>query len=602
MSRAGITAAARRRPDRNPEFPHIRALVRGLADAGLRDVCISPGARSTPLTVSFTREPRLRCWSHADERSGAFFALGVAKATRTPAAVLCTSGTAAANFFPAVVEAARAGVPLIVITADRPPELRDREAEQTIDQIQLYGRYAKWFAEVGMADCGLVYFRDLARRAMREAGGVPAGVVHLNFPLREPLLAESAWQSVDTAPDTATSVAVRGAPPHPEASDIARLATRIAATPRGVILCGPADHEVEVARAIHALSRSTCYPILADPMSQLRRAEYAGHVVDGYDGLLAGADNAGDLAPDLALRFGKPPTSKRLRLWLEQRAVPQVVVEPRGTWNDPSGTSVEMWSTDSAATCAALCAALPPPTPRAEAWLAAWRAADGRARRAVDAVTGSSMPLSGVGLFARLADAMPRSSLLFTGNSLPIRQLEAVWPARAGDVRMLCNRGANGIDGVVSSILGAAAVSPVPVVGVLGDLSFYHDLNGLLVAKRRRIDVTIIVLNNDGGGIFSMLPVSRLGETFEEYFTTPHGLDFRLAAEMYGCAFDRVDDWRAFDDAFRRSLDSAGTHIIEIPIDRDEDVSVARRLTAAAARAAGEGGSQSVEKVGQERK
>jgi len=586
MSLAGGTAAALPLHEEDPEFPHIRAFVGALAAAGLRDVCISPGARSTPLTVSLTREPRLRCWSHADERSGAYFALGMALVTRTPTAVVCTSGTAAANFFPAVVEAASAGVPLIVLTADRPPELRDREADQTIDQIHLYGRYAKWFAEVGMADCGLAYFRDLARRAMREAGDVPAGAVHLNFPLREPLLAESAPRDIDTTLSAAAPIAVRGGPPHPEFRDIARLAARIDATPRGLILCGPADHEAGVTNAIHALSRRIGYPILADPTSQLRRTEYADQVVDCYDGLIAGADAAAALAPDLVLRFGKLPTSKRLRLWLEQRVVPQVVVEPRGTWNDPSGTSVEMWRTDIASTCHALCAAMPTAPPVAGDWIGGWRTLGRRARRAVDAVTSSSTPLSGVGLFARLARAMPRPSLLYTGNSLPIRQLEAVWPARAGDVRMLCNRGANGIDGVVSSILGAAAVSAAPVVGVLGDLSFYHDLNGLLIAKRRRINATIIVLNNDGGGIFSMLPVSRLGDTFNEYFTTPHGLDFRHAAEMYGCAFDRIDDWRAFDDAFRRALDRAGTNIIEIPIDRDEDAAITRRVTEAAAGAA----------------
>ena len=585
MNPAAGAAAARQLRDEHPEFPHIRAFVAALADAGLRDVCIAPGARSTPLTVSFTREPRLRCWSQVDERSGAFFALGIAKTTRIPAAILCTSGTAAANFFPAVVEAARDGVPLLVLTADRPPELRDCEADQTIDQIHLYGRYAKWFAEVGMAECAPAYFGGLARRAVRESILAPSGVVHLNFPLREPLLADGAGRLTDEPPAASAPIVV-GRSARPADGDVARLAARIAATPRGVILCGPADHESAATAAIDALARRTGYPILADPTSQLRRAEYGDQVIDCYDGLVAGDGAKSLLVPDFALRFGRVPTSKRLRLWLERFAVPQIVIEPRGTWNDPSGTAVEMWPTDIAATCDALCRALAGASPHAGDWLAAWRAVDRRARRAVDALIANTSAMSGVGLFARLARSMPQASLLCTGNSLPIRQLEAVWPADAGDVRMLCNRGANGIDGVVSSILGAAAVADVPVVGVLGDLSFYHDLNGLLVAKRRSIDATIIVLNNDGGGIFSMLPVSRLCDAFDEYFTTPHGLDFSRAAEMYGCGFDRVEDWPAFDAALRRSLDRGGANIIEIPIDRDADVALSRRVTEVAARAA----------------
>ncbi len=221
--------AARSATAANPEFPHLRAFVAELAAGGLRHVCISPGARSTPLTVSFAREPRTTCWSHIDERSNAFFALGIAKATRSPAAIVCTSGTAAANFFPAIIEAAHAGVPLIVLTADRPAELRDCEAGQAIDQIKLYGDYAKWFAEVGMQDSGLPYFRTLARRALREAASVPRGVVHLNFPLREPLIADGGHRDDVTLEPAATvaPVVVPAGAPHPQAEDLARLVALI---------------------------------------------------------------------------------------------------------------------------------------------------------------------------------------------------------------------------------------------------------------------------------------------------------------------------------------------------------------------------------------
>lgn len=564
------------------EFGHLRAFVEELAEHGLRDVCIAPGARSTPLTISLAHEPRLDCRSQVDERSAAFFALGAARATRRAALVVCTSGTAAANFYPAIVEAAQANVPLIVLTADRPPELRDCEAGQAIDQIKMYGSFVKWFAEAGSAETGERYFRTLARRAWREANDVPAGVVHLNFPLREPLLAPAAVTVA--APRGGGGVVVRAAAPSPAGADAERLAARIAASPRGLIVCGPADHDPREAAALAALADHTGYPILADPTSQLRRAAHASAVVASYDAIVASGEVAKRLRPDVVLRFGGLPVSKPLRLWLEDHAVPQIVCDPRGRWNDPSGTAAEMWRTDTAATCEALLGRC---ERRAErAWPAAWLAADRAATTAKSAFLADSAALSGAGVFARLAAIAPDETILYVGNSLPIRQLEAAWPARGPDVRVLCNRGANGIDGMVSSILGAAATAASPVVGVLGDLSFYHDLNGLLAARRRRIDATLIVLNNDGGGIFSMLPQSRLGDVFDEYFTTPHGLDFEHGARLYGCAFDRVADWDHFESVLRGAIDSPGTNIVELRIDRDADLAITRELIAAGAAAA----------------
>jgi 2-succinyl-5-enolpyruvyl-6-hydroxy-3-cyclohexene-1-carboxylate synthase len=567
-----------------PRFAHLRAFVAELAAHGLRHVGIAPGARSTPLTVSLAGEPRIDSWSHVDERSAAFFALGVARATRRPAAIVCTSGTAAANFYPAVVEAAHAGVPLIVLTADRPPELRDCEAGQAIDQIKMYGGYVKWFAEAGMADAGLPYFRSLARRALREAADVPRGVVHINFPLREPLIDDDAPRRGETAAGVDATLVTAGAPP-PAAADVERLARRIDATPRGLILCGAADRGEDEAAAITALAARSGYPILADPTSQLRRAAHRHAVVASYDAIVADHELAETLAPDLVLRFGGMPVCKPLRLWLEHHAVPQIVFDPRSRWNDPSGTAAEMWRTDTSATCQALLATAN--APAGGAWCAAWRAAEARACDAKAALLAATTALSGAGLFARLAATMPAGSCLYVGNSLPIRQLEAAWPGDAPPVRVLCNRGANGIDGVVSCILGAAAASAEPVVGVLGDLSFYHDLNGLLAARRRRIDATLIVLNNDGGGIFSMLPQARLGAVFDEYFTTPHGLDFEHAARLYDCAFDRIESWPHFAETLRRALTSPGTNIIEIPIDRDADVAITRELIVTAAKRAG---------------
>lgn len=608
MSQIGHTATSLDRGDDDP-FRQIGIFARALADGGLEDVCIAPGARSTPLTVAFARANGIRCWSHIDERSASFFALGIAKRKRMATAIVCTSGTAAANFYPAVIEAAHARVPLVVLTADRPAELRDRDAGQAIDQIKLYGDYPLWFAEVGGAGCGDSYFADLARRALQTAQTAPRGVVHLNFPLREPLLptpprspADERQPNNGTIAGTIATTAknakiatsrgqmrvVVGHAAAPAQRQAERLANSLRRHPRGLILCGPSDHPAAAQDAIAALAHALGFPVLADPTSQMRGTSHDAVMVDTYEAILANQSFATDNTPDVVLRFGSMPLSKPLRLWLECSAVPHIVVEPRGLWNDPSRTAREIWHTDVELTCEALLRSLSDSAADSaadSAWGETWRTANRRARRAIENSLASDRRLSGAGVVHRLYSALPVNTILYIGNSLPIRQLEIAWPDGDTDVRVLCNRGANGIDGVVSSILGAAADNPQPVVGVLGDLSFYHDMNGLMAARRHPIDATIVVLNNDGGGIFSMLPQAELGEVFDEYFTTPHGLDFGHAATLYGCAFTRTDSWSGFATAIARSLGRPGLDVIEVAIDRNADIAVMRDLVARGAAA-----------------
>jgi len=574
MNRAA--APARAATEASARFEHIEALVDALAAGGLEDVCIAPGARSTPLTVAFDHHPRINTWSHIDERSAAFFAFGIAKRTRNAVALVCTSGTAAANFFPAIVEAAQAKQPLIVLTADRPPELRARDAGQTIDQIKLYGDFPALFAEAGGADCGLPYFADLGRRALQTALGPPGGVVHINIPLREPLVAATGTHS---SPFSSQRV-IRSAGSAPRAAELERLADSLRSGRRG-----PADHPAPQRTAIADLARTLGFPLLADPTSQLRRGAGIEVAIDAFDAMLAGDAFASAFAPEIVLRIGGMPVSKRLRLWLERHAVPQVVIDENGIWNDPSLSAREIWNTDVALTCEGLLRALSGYAPQI-AWLDAWRDANHDARSAIDRYLAEENALSGCGVFHRLARLLQTPSILYTGNSLPIRQLDTAWPAAETDVRMLCNRGTNGIDGVVSCVLGAAANSAVPVVGMLGDLSFYHDMNGLMAARRHAIDATLIVLNNDGGGIFSMLPQADLGETFDRHFTTPHGLDLSHAAKLYGCSFDRVDSWDSFTVALRRSLAAPGTSVIEVPLDRERDLAIFREAIRHGAKAA----------------
>jgi len=567
-------------------YAAMQRFVGALVDAGLRDVCIAPGARSTPLTLVFAAEPRLRCWSHLDERSAAFFALGAAKAARRPAAVVCTSGTAAANFFPAVVEAAAAHVPLLVLTADRPPELRDCGAFQAVDQLKLFGAHAKWFCEVGDAAAELAYFAALGRRAFATAGATPAGPVHVNFPLREPLTLRRDAE----APSVRRAAAAAAAPPYraplrtADEATLEQLDEQLRAAPRGIIVCGPLDADHATATALATLAARCGYPILADATSGLRDGAHdRGQVITAYDALLRQAAVAHRLAPQLVLRVGALPIAKALLLWLRDGGARQVVVDPHGDWNDPLHRAAHMVHADVAPLAAALAARMG--APRDASWLAAWRAADGRARAALDhvAVAGDVFEQDVV---ATLAARLPSGSTLLVGNSMATRDLESFWPGSERRVRVLCNRGANGIDGFVSTALGAAAASRGPTVALTGDLGFLHDLHGLLAARREGARAVFVVCNNDGGGIFSYLPQADGSETFTHFFRTPHGLDLRGGVEMYGCGFTRAASRPALAAALDSALASPRCEVIEIPIDPERSIAEHRARWSAAGAAA----------------
>ncbi len=582
----GLTVAA---PDaqtgQSPLDVTVGAFVDALARAGVSDACVCPGSRSAPLAMLLHAHPRIRVWMHLDERSAAYFALGMAKAARRPVALLATSGTAAVNFAPAVTEACYARVPLVVLTADRPPELRDLGAPQTVDQTHLYGRHAKWFVEMPLPEAtegAARYARIVASRAVATAREAPAGPVHVNFPFREPLipsLDRDAWSAAAregevgaSGPDGASAAPRRAAP-----AELAGLAHDLRGAHDGIIVCGPQD-DPAFAGAVAGLAAALGYPLLADPLSLVRcGAHDRAHVVDAYDAFLRDDALAERLRPQAVLRFGAPPTSKPLSQFLQRhRDVPQVVVD-EATWPDPTHTASCVYHAEPASFCAALTAAFG--TPRAAGgWTRRWLALAARARAAMTARLAEDDEASEPAVFADLAAVLPDGATLFAGNSMPVRDLDTFFPSSARMVRFLANRGANGIDGVVSSALGASSVADGPLVLVIGDLSFFHDLNGLLAAKRHRLNATIVLLNNDGGGIFSFLPQAEHPAQFEELFGTPHGLDARPACDLYGVGYERVIGRREFRDAVARSIASAGVQIIEVRTDRTANVALHRAL------------------------
>jgi 2-succinyl-5-enolpyruvyl-6-hydroxy-3-cyclohexene-1-carboxylate synthase len=559
----------------------VTAFVTALADAGLRHACFAPGSRSTPLVLGLAREPRIRLWDHLDERSAGFFALGLARALDEPVAVVTTSGTAAANLLPAVVEANLAQAPLVVLTADRPPELRDAGAPQTIDQLRLYGTHVKWFAELPPPDGTPLVQRaaaSAARRAVALARAFPPGPVHLNLPYREPLVPHFGLSIA------APAGAVLSGTPQLDERELAEVAALLARRRRGVVLAGP-QPDPALALALVELASLLGYPILADPLSQLRAGPHPRDLVlDAYDAVLREPEALPALQPELVLRVGAIPTSKPLQLALEAWENAEQILLAAGNWPDPAHRASWVLQGALRPTVRALTRALALATPRPDTdWLARWRAVDRAARAALEAgLAELDEPFEGR-VFRELAELLPDGAALVAGNSMPVRDLDAFFPSVPQRVRIFANRGANGIDGVTSTALGIAAARTGPTVLVTGDLSFYHDLTGLLAARRHRLRATIVLLHNDGGGIFSFLPQAHeVPEQFEFLFGTPHGLDFQHAAALFGLAYARPTDRSSVRDALAAALVADRTSIVELRSDRQRNVVLHQELWARA--------------------
>jgi len=566
---------------------YVGAFVDALWDAGVEDVCLCPGSRSTPLALMIMRHERIKVWTHLDERSCAFFALGMAKANRRPVAILCSSGTAAVNFAPAVFEAFNAGVSLIVLTADRPQELRDVGATQTIDQVHLYGRSVKWSAEMLLPDAApesLRYVRMAAGRAVAVSSDGHPGPVHLNFPFREPLVP-------DRLPAAARAVegrATLGFPslPRPSSRVVSVIARHFFSQHRGVIVCGPQD-DPALAQEVTSVAQLIHYPVLADVLSQVRCGEHHNATVLGaYDNFLRDRPTVDALRPEFILRFGATPVSKPLSGYLQRyRDVPQILVSPDLTWRDPDQSAETVITADATSLCSALRAEVTKRLERTmelegdrEPWLAAWQQAERSTVSHLSTAFAGEASVSEGGAFWQLERVLPDKAIVFAGNSMPVRDLDTFFGSSTRPASFLANRGASGIDGVVSSALGAAVKSQERVVLAIGDVSFYHDMNGLLAARRYNPNLTIVLINNDGGGIFSFLPQYDDQDDFEALFGTPHGLDFAPAAELYGLPFERVSTPAEYETALRASFDRPGVSIIELRTIRTENLEAHRSL------------------------
>ncbi len=566
---------------RNRNSLWCSVLVETLARKGLAAAVVSPGSRSTPLTISFARHAGIEAIPALDERSGSFFALGLAKRSGRPVALVCTSGTAAANYFPAIIEARESGVPLIVLTADRPPEMRACASGQTIDQQKLYGSYVVFQHELAVPepdDAKLRYLRQTVAHAVDRALGPDAGPVHLNCPFRDPLHPE---------PEAGLD-RLRGRLEAPEFWNQVRPPLAVTTAPaewplpeveRGIVIAGPGLRPGDVPAAAEA-ARRLGWPVLADVLSPLRQFPAdTPALICHYDAILRSGQAAARLRPDAVLVLGGLPTSKVLRGWLESHSgVPTLVLSERADNRDPLHASTIQVR-------GGIAQALPllpvSARPGSAGFAALWAKAESAAARVFDSTLASESSLFEGKAAWLLGRNLPAGTPLFVANSMPVRDLEYTWGAGDRRIAVHFNRGANGIDGTLSTAVGVAH-GAAPAVLLTGDLSLLHDTNGFLHGPRLRGSLTIVLINNDGGGIFEHLPIARFEPPFETYFATPQAVSFADLARAHGAAHERVADWNRFEAAIAR-LPASGMRILEVHTDRKADAAYRRRLGAAAA-------------------
>jgi len=570
-------------PNRNTLWG--RVLVDELAAAGIDAGCVSPGSRSTPLTVAFARHDDVEVLSHLDERSAAYFALGRGRRTGRVTPLVCTSGTAAANYHPAVIEASQSRVPVLVLTADRPPEIRDSGANQTIDQEKLYGDAVRWYRDVAEPEATprkLRSLRTTAARAVAKATGTPAGPVHLNFPFRKPLEPTPVDGDVpDDLPDPAVEgrdgpfVDATAGVPELDDDRLRDLASSLSA-PRGLLVVGPSDSPGVDPEAVAALAHATGFPVLADPLSGVR---YGGvvrttPVVGGYDGYLGDRVREAWPDPDVVVRTGASPTSKPLRNYLAAVDADQYVVDPGAGWREAAFTATDLVVADPTRLFARLSRLLT--GPGGDDWRARWVDADAAHAAALD----DSEAFCEGRILSDAVDLAPDPSTLFVSNSMPVRDLDRFGAPTTTSVTALGNRGASGIDGIVSTALGAGSATTDHLTLVTGDLAYYHDMNGLAALERCGVEATVVLLNNDGGGIFHILPIEAYDPPFTSQFVTPHGLDFEPTSDLYDLSFARIEggDREAFRAAYAEATAAAGSHVIEVRTDAEASHEVRDRL------------------------
>jgi 2-succinyl-5-enolpyruvyl-6-hydroxy-3-cyclohexene-1-carboxylate synthase len=579
-----------------------RAFMDELARLGVGNITLAPGSRSTPLVMACARDDRFKMWTHLDERCAGFFALGISKDSGTPCAVITTSGTAAANLFPAVVESYQSGIPLLLLTADRPTLLRDTDANQTIDQSNLYGSYVRNHFQVGEPTWrDLRRIRTIACRAFWGTQGSHPGPVHVNLAFEKPLEPEQTESRSSHMGEPEDSMGLDGRSGDKpfvtiaedkrcvSSSTVKEIQSLIEQSKRGLIVAGGGLKTDGVAQEIHEFSKVTGFPIIADPLSGVRFGPNGKNLRISKAHMICNNTRARELLkPDLVLRIGSAPVSETVCTFLqEHREVKQIVISSGNNWGDYLAVSSHYISSDEESLLSSLNDVV-----RGgkidQRWGQDWARFD---KAIEDIVVGNSNKYFEGNIVRLIEESMPSGAVLFISNSMPIRDLDVFGSSRTEALKVYGNRGASGIDGIVSTVAGITASRmdslkdgecDSPVVAVLGDIAFCHDMNGLLAIAKYQLNVVIVVINNDGGGIFHKLPIRDYEPEFTSYFTVPHGLEFKATAELYGIPYTKALNLSELTDIFSVLAIEKGPKILEIQIDREANWRCRREIIDAA--------------------
>jgi 2-succinyl-5-enolpyruvyl-6-hydroxy-3-cyclohexene-1-carboxylate synthase len=560
---------------RNTNTLWASVLAETLSRLGLQTAIICPGSRSAPLAVAFAQHPAIEAIAILDERSAAFFALGVARRSGLPVVLVCTSGTAGANFYPAVIEAHESRVPLLILTADRPPELRDCCAGQAINQVNLYGIYPNWYTELALPETGLLaYLRQTAVQAWDRSQFPQPGPVHLNIPFREPLAPtpDPALEAISQGFDEANFFQMV----RPRITKNDRASLDLDDLPlqtwldcdRGLIIAGPAipTCAATYCHAIAHLSQTLGWPVLAEGLSPLRNyADLNPNLISTYDILLRNSNCAAQLQPAQVIRIGELPTSKTLRLWLQSLPIPHWIVEPSEQNVDPLHCPSVHLRISVESIVKHLTPSLPPPSP----YLKSWLSLNATIRQAIDKTFKHTQSMRESKAAWVLSQTLPPQTPFFIANSMPVRDVELFWQTGSSKVQPYFNRGANGIDGTLSSALGMSHRQQSSVL-LTGDLSLLHDTNGFLIHPYWQGHLTIVLINNAGGGIFGMLPIAQFEPPFETFFATPQKADFTKLCSAYGIEHEFIESWETLAKRLN-PLPEKGIRVLEIECDRTLD-------------------------------
>jgi 2-succinyl-5-enolpyruvyl-6-hydroxy-3-cyclohexene-1-carboxylate synthase len=555
--------------------------VNEIAELGVKYACISPGSRNTVLTLAFSNNKKIKSFVIIDERSSAFFGLGLAKESNSPVVLVSTSGTATAEFYPAIIEAYYYHVPLIVCTADRPPELLNCGANQTINQDNIYKNHINWYFNVGLPELTnkrIKNLKSIVRKAYFEFLIKQKGPVHLNFPFRKPFEPFSYTDEINEnfihqinekrkLKDYSNLSPFKMSFSPKDLNELFRVLRNVK---KGLIIAGPDDPHSGFPQLSQEFAYILKYPVIADGISQLRSGNHkTNNIIVNFEGLFRSEKFINKYMPELIIQFGKTPTSKGLEIFFENSSALKYLINESGDWYDPSNKAAAVIEMNPAEFCKLMIKKFQREkfiNINSE-WLNSYLKAERLSSIIKSKLIDSAIfPFEGR-IIPETINLMPDDSLLMVSNSMPARDLDYFAPKVNKSISIFNNRGASGIDGITSTALGIAQNLIKPTVLITGDLAFYYDLNGLLTSKKYKIPLVIILINNNGGGIFEMLPIAKSRKTFTEYFLTPHNINFSPIVKTYGGKFIEIISWKHFRNAFQKAIKSRNLSVLQIKTD-----------------------------------